>query len=152
MMAQRSLRHIGLLAAMAACGSAAAETATRHWAAPSVQKAAGAEGVIRFDLSALPRSAKVYRADLVIRRTAEITGRDDDALVDIEIRPLFEQVPAGGDPRAPAAPLALRAPWYDRLDATEAVRAWVSGRANGGFLVRTCPKWNAAATCLDVAW
>jgi hypothetical protein len=99
-------------------------------------------GAIRFDLSSLPRGARIYRADLRIFRTAQITGRDDEALVDIEIQPVLE---------TPGRALALGGPWFDRFDATEAVRAWASGRANGGFLVKACPRWNRGATCLDVA-
>jgi len=111
----------------------------------------GGQGVIRFDLSPVPKGAKIYRADLLIFRTAPVTGRDEDALVDIEIRPLLRRFesgrPAGADP-----PLALRGPWFDRFDATKAVQQWVSGKPNGGFFVKACPRWNAQSTCLDIAY
>ncbi|MFQ6131761.1 MAG: sugar-binding protein [Armatimonadota bacterium] len=112
----------------------------------------GGEGVVRFDLSWLPPGTRVYRADLRIFRTGESTGRDDEALVDIEIHPLLQEFAAGGAPTPKGGPLALRGPWYDRFDATEAVRAWVGGRPNGGFFVKTCPRWDRPATCLEVAY
>jgi len=102
-----------------------------------------APGLLRFDVSSLPRSAKIVRADLVIARTGRLTGTEEDARVNVEITADL------GGPGA-AAPLAIRGPWFDRLDATEAVRAWVSGRANGGFMVKACPPWIAEASGLDV--
>ncbi len=101
--------------------------------------AEGAEGLVTFDLSDLPRDAKVYWADLLIFRTAPVDGRMDEAMIDIEIRP------AGRGAETPR--LQLRAPWYDRFDATEGVRARAAS-----FLVKACPVWNAEATCLDVAY
>jgi len=109
-------------------------------------------GVARFDLAALPRGARIYRADLLIFRTARVDGRMDEARVDIEIYPLFGKVRAGAEVRPTTKPVALRPPWYDRFDVTEAVRAWVSGKPNGGFFVKACPFWDAQATCLDIAY
>ena len=112
----------------------------------------GGQGVVRFDLSAIPKGAKVYRADLLIFRTSEINGQMDEARIDTEILPLQEAVAAGGTPKTEAPPLLIRGPWFDRLDATEAVRSWISGKPNGGFFVKTCPFWEAASTCLEVAY
>ena len=102
-----------------------------------------APGLLRFDLSSLPQSAKIVRADLVIARRGRLAGTEEDARINVEIT-----ADVGG-PGTPA-PLAVRGPWFDRLDATEAVRAWVSGRPNGGFLVTACPPWSAEASGLDV--
>jgi len=44
-----------------------------------------APGVLRFDVSSLPRSAKIVRADLVIARTSGLTGTEEDARVNVEI-------------------------------------------------------------------
>jgi len=110
----------------------------------------GGEGVARFDLSELPRRAKVYRADVFMFRTATVTMDMDEALVDIEIYPLFSEPQAGAKPSVSGKPLALRGPWYDRFDVTAAVQRWASGKTNGGFFVKACPLWNAEATCLDV--
>ena len=108
----------------------------------------GGQGIVRFGLAALPRGAKIHRADLLVFRTGEITGQDEDALASIEILALL----ADRKPEAQAKPLELRGPWFDRFDATEAVRGWVSGKPNGGFFVKACPRWRAEATCLDVAY
>jgi len=120
--------------------------------AVTILPAQGGQGVVRFDLSGLPKGTKVHRADLLIFRTTQVDGRMDEALTDTEIYPLFSEVAAGGKPEVVGAPLALRAPWFDRFDATEAVRQWASGKANGGFFVKACPFWNPEATCLDVAY
>ena len=150
---EQLLCGVGVLALLASSAPSAGEVVTRRWRLPpgvAVRKSAGAKGVVRFDLRGLPKGARIYRADLLISRTADVTGRDDEAWVDVEIRPLFGPHAAGAKDQA--APLAIRPPWYDRLDATEAVRAWAGGKANGGFLVKSCPKWNPAATCLDVTY
>lgn len=117
----------------------------------TVLPASGGEGVVRFDLSALPAGAGIYRADLRIHRTAKVTGRMPEALEGVDVRPLLASFQAGSEPEAPGRPLALRAPFGDRLDATDAVRQWAAGKPNGGFFVKTCPFWHAEATCLDVA-
>ena len=128
-------------------------------AAPAARKgpvtilpAAGGEGVAVFDLSDLPRNAKVYRADLLVFRTSQVTGADDDAMVDIQILPLTQAVKPGEEPKPSGKPLALRGPWLDRFDATEAVRAWAGGKTNGGFFFKVCPRWNAEGSCLEVAY
>jgi len=108
--------------------------------------AKGGEGIVRFDLSALPKGTTVFRADLLVYRTTRVDGRMDEARTDIEVHPLVAQA----EPRTLGEPLALRPPWFDRFGATEAVRGWVAGKPNGGFFVKACPFWNAEATCLDV--
>ncbi|HUU22771.1 MAG TPA: sugar-binding protein [Phycisphaerae bacterium] len=111
-----------------------------------VLPAKGGLGVVRFSLAALPPGARIYRAELRIGRTQPISGADDEALVDIEVFPLpAEPTPAG-------EPLKVKAPWFDCLDATEAVRAWASGKPNGGFFIKAGPFVDPAATCLDVAY
>ena len=120
--------------------------------AVQVLPAAEGEGVIRFDLSALPRNARIYRADLRITRTAAVNGQHDEALVNIEVHPLFVPFASGGKAAAAGKPLAIRGPWFDCLDATDAVRQWASGKPNGGFFVKACPFLDAPATCLDIAY
>jgi len=104
-----------------------------------------APNVVRFDLSALPGSARILRADLRIVPLKPLTGKDEDARINIEIT-----ADCGGGPAA--SPLVLRGPWFDRLDATGAVVAWVSGKPNGGFVVNSCRPWDPKAACLDVAF
>jgi len=113
-------------------------------------KTAGGDGVVRFSLSAVPAGAKVLRAELLMFRTGAVTGLDDEALVDPAIVRLAEPIKDGGKPAPAGGPLALPGPWYDRFDATDAVRA--ARRAGSvDFLVKAFPLWNAEATCLDVA-
>lgn len=110
-------------------------------------------GVVRFDLSELPRPARIYRADVLAFRTAPVTGADEEALVTIEIHPLSSPLLPGARPRAAGKPLALRPPWYDRFDATDAVRQWAAdgtGPRTLDLFVKAFPRWNAEATCLDV--
>ena len=125
----------------------------------TILPAAGGEAVVRFDLSALPKDAEIYRADLLVFRKQVVTGRDEEALVNIEIYPLFSPFKAlfapfkaGDKPKVSGKPLRLRAPWFGRFDATDSVRQWVRGKPNGGFFIKVCPFLNAAATCLDVAY
>jgi len=123
-----------------------ADVVVRRWGDPRITQVKNAAGVVRFDLGGLPAPAKIRRADLRIFRTGSIDGRNDAARINIEIYPLFA-------PDVPkSAALKLRPPWYDHFDATAAVRAWASGKVNGGFLVKACPLWNARATCLDVTY
>jgi len=123
----------------------------RRAGAATVLPCEGGEGVVVFDLSDLPPKATIYRADLFIFRTAAVTGAHPESLVEIAIHPLFEKL-ADGKPRELGKPLALREPALDRFDATDPVRQWASGKPNGGFFVKTCPLWNAEATCLEVAY
>ncbi|KKK74412.1 hypothetical protein LCGC14_2884030, partial [marine sediment metagenome] len=121
--------------------------------------ASGAEGVVSFDLSALQAGTKVHRADLVIFRKQAITGFDDGAMTDVAVYPLSAPFKAGQKVAPKGKPLGLRGPWFDRLDATEAVRASLAGRKAGdgasgrlALLIKTCPAINLQATCLDVAY
>jgi hypothetical protein len=72
--------------------------------------------------------------------------------VDIEITPAPPDAPKGAPPSAGGAPLRLRAPWFDRFDATEAVRRVVAAGKNPCFFVASCPFIDAPATCLDIAY
>jgi len=117
--------------------------------------------LICFDLSDLPPDAKVFWAELRLRRISQPTGRDDDALTNIEVYPLFDNLKRRL-PTPEGEPLRIRGPWFDRLDATDAVRRWTAPRfhggklapaqAGGGFLVKTAPRCDLARTCLDIAY
>ena len=108
--------------------------------------------VLRFDLSALPKGAKIHRADLRVFRTTQVDGRYDEAMVDVEVYALSSEFKAGERLVPAGAPLEIRGPWYDCLDATAAVRRWASGKPNGGFYVKACPFLKAEDTCLDIAY
>jgi len=118
------------------------------------------EGLVQFDLSDLPAGTKVYRADLLVFRKQPLTGFDDEAMTDIAIYPIFRPLAAGEKIAPKGKPLALRGPWYDRFDATDAVRKHLADPGAGAgaparnlaFLIKTCPFINLEATCLDVAY
>lgn len=122
--------------------------------------AEGAEGIVQFDLSALPAKAEIRRADLLVFRKRALTGFDDEALTDVAVHPMPGSFRAGGKVAGEGKPLALRGPWFDRLDATDAVGAHLAGAGRPGaertkhlaFAIRTCPFINLEATCLDVAY
>ena len=129
--------------------AAAQEVAARTGTVLSCQNG---EGVVRFDLSCVPQNAKVYRADLHLSRSADLSGKDDNALIDTEVFPLLQEFKEGDAPKPEGKPLAIRGPWCDRLDVTEAVTAWAAGKPNGGFFVKALPLWNPEATFLEVLY
>ena len=119
----------------------------------TILKCRGGAGVVRFDLPALPKGTRIVRADLLVRRNGQLTGRDDEILVNIEIHPLAEAFTPGGEPEGLGKALRLRGPWFDRFDATAAVGAWLTAKprpAKADLFVKTFPLWDAEATCLDV--
>jgi len=118
----------------------------------TILPSAEGEGVVRFDLSAVPKNAKVYRADLGISRVTRIDGRNDEVLINIEVYPLFAAFKANDEAKPAGKPLAIRGPWFDCLDATGAVQRWVKGETNGGFYVKACPFVNTKATRLEIAY
>jgi len=107
---------------------------------------------IHFALPELSKGTRIHRADLLVFRTARLTGADDAAAVDIKIYPAPPDVLKGAPPKARGAPLKLRAPWFDRFDATEVVRGHVAAGKKPCFFVAACPSIDAPATCLDIAY
>ena len=115
----------------------------------------GGLATVQFDLAALPAGATVYRAELLAFRSHPIDGSDDEAGVDIAICPLPGPVAKGGSPKGAGKPLELLGPWFDRFDATEAVRRIAAAPAHPrklAFLVKAAPAIDPATLCLDVAW
>jgi hypothetical protein len=147
---------VGFAVLAAAAGWASAAVVVQRWGVagcvqhPNTLKyePAGVKGtLLSFDLSALPRRAKVYRARLFFFRDG---GYDRG----------FEVVPAevsrrGGEAEIKAAdePLALAAPTCRWFDATDAVRGWAKARARAGHvLVRRAPAYKAESTYLEIAY
>ena len=102
---------------------------------------------VEVDFSALPKGATVYRAYLHARRSEPITGREDWALTSIEITPL------GPELAGKQTSLKLVGPWYDRFDATEAVRKIVTSPATcRGFSIDAFPKLDARSIYLHLEY
>ncbi len=144
--AGKKLIPAAILAAMvlgaAAAGGAVATVRLK------IASRSSAGQVIRFDLAALGEKPKIHRADLIVRRTQGLHGEDEAFLQDILIYPLGE----GRRPAKPGKPLSLRGGWFDRFDATEAVRSRAGGKASRGLLVKQFPHWDVERTRLEVTY
>jgi len=128
-----------------------AEPPAAHAQPVEVLPAPSGVAVVRLDLSSLPEGAKVHRADLCLFRGVG----EGDALAAIEVYPLADGFKEGVDPKPSGKPLALRAPWFDRLDATEAVRAGAARGApppHADLFIKAAPPLRLANTCLEVAY
>ena len=90
---------------------------------------------LTFDLSAIPKGAKVQHASLYC-----VTHRGVQPSNPVRLL-------AGG------AALKLEAPWYRSFDATDAVRTWVKDPAkNSGFVVEQFENFIAKSTYLEVLY
>jgi hypothetical protein len=117
----------------------------------AVEKLGEEEAVLQFDLSGLPKGARIYRAWLPCERRP-IEGDDPRAMTDIEIYPLSAPYQKGAAPQTAGRPLALVPPWYRALDMTDLVRGWVAGRPNHGVYVKQFPGWLIEKTYLNVMY
>jgi len=111
---------------------------------------ANGEAAVEFDLSGLPKGSRVLRADLVLFRSGVLNGFANDARTRTVVYPLAGTVKDGAEAKPSGAALEVRGPWYDRLDATGAVRKMI-GRPTASFFIKSCPLVNAAGSCLDIA-
>jgi hypothetical protein len=106
-----------------------------------------AVALMRFDLSVLPKAAKIYRARLCFRRPGMYGSR-------------FDVVPAvhkgeGNDVQVQPAgkPLAVVPPQFRSFDAAEVVRAWVKADSDEGLLLlRDAPSFTREATWLEITY
>jgi len=100
--------------------------------------------VAQFDLSALPKDTTIHRA--VLRGIQ----RRGDYRTTIELYPLApdqDEAPAG------AKMLALRPPWFNSFDATEAVRTCVAkGEGALRLHMKVAPNWRPEETTLELAY
>ncbi len=144
------LWFLGLLA-----GPVQADVVTQRWGvAGHVQhpgtlryEVLGSGGTgMRFDLSALPKRAKVYRARLVLARA------DGDHSRSFDIVPV-QQLTEDGSVKLAGKPLELCPPYYRWFDATEVVRKWASaGQAEGLLLIRGGPRFQRESAFLEVSY
>ncbi len=100
--------------------------------------------IAEFDLSVLPRRAKIQRAILRadFRRRGYRTA--------IEVCPL---APGRTEPADEARSLPLRPPLYRSFDATESLRDWAK-KSRGPFRLyfRRAPGWRRTSTKLEIAY
>ena len=116
-----------------------------------VERLGEEEAVLQFDLSSLPKAARILRAQLQCERR-QIAGDDPRALESVEIYPLSAACQKGDAPRTAGAPLALVPPWFRSFDMTELVRGWVAGKPNYGLYVKKFPGWRIEKTYLDLCY
>ena len=144
----RLATSLALVAALCAARPAAGDFVTEVWGNRPLCHHRGTfrvdAHVAQFDLSALPKQTTIHRAVL------HAMPRRRDYRAAIELYPLApdEDVAPPG-----AKMLALRPPWYNSFDATEAVRACVTG---GSFALRVhmkvAPGWAPQNTTLEIAY
>ena len=121
----------------------------RHSGTVRFQEVAAGGRVAAFDLSALPKAARVYRARLLLT-VATGPGPLAEPLL---VQPLTAPWSGKGEPAVEAEPLALLGPRFRSHDATQVVRRWVSGKlANHGLWVRNAPGWKPERTILEVSY
>ena len=150
MHAWRYTTIVGVLGA-ALAAPAAGDFLTEQWGNADTCRHRGtvryADRLLTFDLSALPRGAKVYRA--VLR--AGIQRRDHSGT--ILLRPVLAPAAKAGAEPALGKPLELRGPLYDSFDATEAVRAWSADpKKNFGLYVQWAPGIREGNVVLEVSY
>ena len=120
----------------------------RHAGTVSFQDVAGGVAVVKFDLSKLPKGAKVYRARLLLR----LSAGPGPLAKPVRIAPMLSAYsPSGG--WAVGDPLSLAGPRFRSFDATGIVRKWASGKlSNHGLQVAGAPGWKRSSTCLEVSY
>jgi hypothetical protein len=99
-----------------------------------------------FDLSAIPRDAKVYEA----RLGCFCSGGQPREPAEIYVTDRLE---AGGRAVYSGKPLELVPPWYARFDASEAVRQWAAQpEKNLGFAVARFDGFQAQRSFLEIRY
>jgi len=100
-----------------------------------------------FDLSALPKGAKVHHASLFA-----FSSRGGQPTEPIQIYPT-EKLGEEGQPLYRGKPLELEAPYYRSFDATQAVREWVEDpRKNLGLAVARFERFDTGKSYLEVLY
>ncbi len=152
------MKRIAVLTILAMLsGAAAGDVVTERWGMAGSCRHAGtvtytvpaAGGVVaRFDLSALPKGARVVRARFLpyIAKGAPPLPRP------VVVHALAGAVEGKSPPRVAGEPLALVGPRYVAFEATEVVRRWASGRlVNRGVWIRG-PKIEQRRSCLEITY
>ena len=143
-----------VLVLMAATSAAQAELVSQRWAgknAPATHTdtlkvvQSGKDLRLVFDLSALPKGAKIRHASLYCF-TQNDRQPEQPAVIQIVERLDDRAVPGGSS-------FKLEGPWYRSFDATAAVDRWAARPSeNLGFAVVRFDKLLPAKTCLEVLY
>jgi len=152
------MRTLGVLSAiMLLSAPAVGDVVTERWGAAKPCQHAGTVkyapcpaggAVATFDLAALPKGARIIRA----RFLASVRTGGPPLAQPLAVQALADPVLGKAQPRTVGKPMALVAPRFTSLDATEIVRGWASGMlANHGLWVRGA-KFDQARTCLEVTY
>ena len=124
-MSRRLLTGILCSTIISIAGLGEAATLRERWGAAGIESThpnalkvvkKGKVSVLEFDLSALPKDARVYRATLCNKRVSQ--PKDP-----IQIR-VVGKINAQGEPEYEGKPLTLEAPRFASYDLTEQVRIW----------------------------
>jgi len=119
----------------------------QHAGALRYESMPGGRVLMRFDLSALPEKAKVYRARLLVTRPGLYGTAFEIVPVEPEGGDKTDRFKEAGPQLKPAPP------YYRWFDATAAVRGWSdSGRRAGLLLLRKAPGFERDATHLEIAY
>ena len=111
----------------------------------TVERVDGVGMVLRFDLSALPRQGRVYRAIL------KVTCQRGDYRQPVLFYPLTAA--KEGTPVRAEQPLPLRPPFYQDFDATALARRWAADpKSNLGLVVASAPGWAREKTVLLISY
>ena len=126
---------------LALSAAASADVVTERWGSIRLCQhkdkaeyvvADGGRTVVKFDLSALPKRAKIIRARFCPYVKTDGFPRPQPIVVQV----LTQAHQAGGAPAVQKTPLALLAPRFVSFDATDVVARWASGKlANHGLCV-----------------
>ena len=155
------MKRIPCLAALFICAlsrAAQADVVTERWGegplcrhAGTVTYAAPAAGgsVVRFDLAALPKGAKVYRARLIFLARPDGFPLAEPLLVQALLEPLAEKSALVVEEAA----LALAGPRFVACDASDVVARWSAGKlANHGLWVRGPVAVVRPGMCLEITY
>ena len=146
------------LMALVAClllpGVSRSELVRERWAAANMKctypgamqlSKQGKAPTLRFDLAALPKAARIYKATLGNDRVGQPRAP-------LAIR-VIQKIDDTGEPACLPNALALEPPQYRTFDATEAVKAWVANPAgNLGLSLANAEEFDANAAWLDICY
>ena len=126
-------RIVVLFACIVFSAAAAADVVTRRSGKVTFATADGGGVVAQFDLSDLPKDAKIYRARLL----PGIRGGGFPMPEPIVVNALTAAHESGQPPAVEGKALALVPPRFVAFEATDVVQRWASGKlANHGLLIR----------------